>query len=136
MQPLHIDIEKNPFTGKPFFNEVVYFHKPSKCLIMTDLFWNYPGDGVPNSQYSRNDSWELAPVVDEVPFGSRLWKFGMDKVYAPFFNGLMVQDKSEFRAIANHIVNEWEAEMVIPAHGDILRGKDFIRDVLSKHFQL
>lgn len=48
----------------------------------------------------------------------------------------MVQDKDEYRAIANHIVNVWEPEMVIPAHGDILRGKDFIKNVLTKHFQL
>jgi len=138
IQPLHIDIELNPFTGKPFFNEVVYFHAPSETLIMTDLFWNYPAaDGVPNSQLGRDDSWELAPPLGErVPLGSSLWKFGMDRVYYPFFNGFMVTDRGEYNAIADHIVNEWGAEMVIPAHGDILRGKDFVRNVLTKHFQL
>jgi hypothetical protein len=35
-------------------------------LITTDLFWDYPG---------RN-----------VPFSTKLWKFGMDRIYAPFYN--------------------------------------------------
>jgi hypothetical protein len=133
---LHVDVEVNPATGKPFFNEVIYFHTPSKTLMVTDLWWNYPASTVPNSQYGRNDAWELAPVVSEVPLGSRLWKAGMDKVYAPFYSNLMVQDKKAYKDIANHIVNVWQPEIVIPAHGDILRGKDFIRSVLSKHFDL
>lgn len=137
IQPLHVNIEKNPFTGRPFFNEVVYYHTPSKTLMVTDVFWNYPRDTVPNSQYGRDDAWELAPEsVPEVPLGSRLWKFGMDQIYGPFYNTFMVTDPAEYRAIANHIVNEWDVEMLIPAHGDILRGKEFIRDVLTKHFQL
>lgn len=136
LQPLHINVEKNPFTGRPFFNEVIFYHVPTKTLLTTDLFWNYPADGVPNSEFGRNDSWELAPLVDSVPVGSRLWKFGMDKVYYPFYSMLMVTDKSEYKAIANHILNVWDVETVIPAHGDILRGKDFIRSVLTRFFQL
>jgi hypothetical protein len=136
IQPLHIDIEINPFTGKPFFNEVIYYHSPSKTLILTDLFWNYPANVIPNSQYGQDDSWELAPVVDEIPLGSRLWKLGMDRVFHPFYSNFMVQDHDEYRAIANHIVNVWDVEMVIPAHGDILRGKDFIHKVLTAHFRL
>lgn len=38
LQPLHIDTEANPFTGKPFFNEVVFYHAPSKTLLTTDLY--------------------------------------------------------------------------------------------------
>jgi hypothetical protein len=48
----------------------------------------------------------------------------------------MVTDKSEYKAIANHIVNVWDVETLIPAHGDIMRGKDFIRTVLTEYFQL
>ena len=46
--------------------QVVFFHKPSRLLITTDLFWDYPGHGV--------------------PWGTKAWKFGMDRVYAPFYN--------------------------------------------------
>lgn len=136
LQPLHINIEKNPFTGLPFFNEVIFYHAPTKTLMTTDFIWNYPANGVPNSEFGRDDSWELAPRIEMVPLGSRLWKFGMDKVYSPFFNNFMVTDKSEYKAIANHILNVWDVETVIPAHGDILRGKDFIRSVLTKNLKL
>ena len=43
IQAKHVDCEINPFTGRPFFNEVVFFHKPSKSLLVTDIYWNYPG---------------------------------------------------------------------------------------------
>ena len=46
--------------------QVVFFHRPSRMLITTDLFWDYPGHGV--------------------PWGTKAWKFGMDRVYAPFYN--------------------------------------------------
>lgn len=136
LQPLHLNIEKNPFTRRPFFNEVIFYHAPSKTLLTTDMFWNYPGSVIPNEEFGRDDSWELAPIVKEVPFSSRAWKAGMDKIYAPFFNNFMVTDQSAYRDICNHILNEWDIETVIPAHGDILRGKDFIRSVLTKFFNL
>jgi hypothetical protein len=136
IEALHVNIEVNPATGKPFFNEVIYFHTPSKTLMVTDLLWNYPASTVPNSEFGQNDAWELAPVVQDIPIGSRLWKKGMDNVYAPFFQALMVQDKAAYRDIANHIVNVWQPEIVIPAHGDILRGKDFIRKVLTEKLGL
>ena len=60
----------------------------------------------------------------------------MDKIYYPFFNNFMVTDPSQYRAIADHIVNVWDIETVIPAHGDILRGKDFIRKVFTEYFQM
>jgi len=37
IEPLHINVEVNPATGTPFFNEVIFFHKPSQTLITTDL---------------------------------------------------------------------------------------------------
>lgn len=136
IQPLHIDFEVNPFTGRPFFNEVVYYHTPSKALLVTDFYWNYPASGIPNSQYGRNDAWELAPPVSDVPFGTRLWKTGMDKVYGPFFRNFMVQRPDAYRDTVQHILNQWDVELIIPAHGDLLRGKDFIRTVLTEHFQV
>jgi hypothetical protein len=85
-QPLHINTEVNPFTGKSFFNEVIFYHAPSKTVLMTDLFWNYPrGDGVTNGQVvdqlgldadvgsegSDFGVWELAPDVGQIPLGSK-----------------------------------------------------------------
>lgn len=136
LQCIQINVEQNPFTGRPFFNEVVFFHVPSKTLLTTDLYWNYPSSGIPNEEFGRDDTWELAPKLPEVPFGSRAWKFGMDKIYSPFYSNLMVKDSAEYQKIADHIVNVWQPEIVVPAHGDILRGKDIILPILSEFFGL
>ncbi|KAL3938949.1 MAG: hypothetical protein SGBAC_006231 [Bacillariaceae sp.] len=135
LQALHLDVEINPFTGKPFFNEVIFFHKPSKALIVTDVYWNYPtSDGVPNSHLGGKE-WELAPSVESIPFGSKLWKFGMDKVYLPFYKKFMINDERKYSDVSKIILDEWEIETLIPAHGDVLRGKDIVREVLKSHLQ-
>lgn len=131
LQPLHIDTEINPFTRKAFFNEVVYYHAPSKTLLTTDFYWNYPrGDGVTNGQITDEleekgisvvsvDSaegeeeggddfgvWELAPNVGGIPFGSRVWgKVGMDKLFYPFYMNLMVKsdNRDEFEKIGRYM---------------------------------
>jgi len=140
---LHIDCEVNPFTGKPFFNEVIFYHVPSKSLLVTDLYWNYPASVVTNEIYSDLPggdvdfgSWELAPTVEKIPFGTRAWKFGMDQIYRPFYVNFMIkdEDRSRYNSIVNQIINVWEVETLIPAHGDIIRGKQVIKYVLQKHF--
>ena len=55
--------------------QVVFVHTPSRTLIATDLIWNYPGSGTPK--------------------GTQAWKFGMDRVYRPFYNNLMIKDKGQ-----------------------------------------
>ena len=83
IQPIHIDCERLPILKTPFFSEVIFFHAPSKSLIVTDSYWNYPRkDGKTNADYaelaqslnlSNSDFgvWELAPDVGPIPFGSR-----------------------------------------------------------------
>jgi len=134
IEALHIDIEKNPFTGKPFFNEVIFYHKPTKSLITTDFFWNYPGDAVPNKEHGQDDRWELAPLIN-IPFKTLLWKFGMDQIYKPFYKQLMVTDSQAYQDICRHILDEWQVETIIPAHGDIVRGKELCRKVLQKFLE-
>ena len=103
--------------------------------MTTDLFWNYPQpEGVPNSHLEESaKDWELAPSVDGIPIGSRLWKQGMDKIYLPFYKKFMVKDPSYFNEVKKILLEEWDIETLIPAHGDIIRGKEMIRKVLSKH---
>eukprot|EP00590_Aulacoseira_subarctica_P004098 CAMPEP_0172428290 /NCGR_PEP_ID=MMETSP1064-20121228/45793_1 /TAXON_ID=202472 /ORGANISM="Aulacoseira subarctica , Strain CCAP 1002/5" /LENGTH=337 /DNA_ID=CAMNT_0013172997 /DNA_START=132 /DNA_END=1145 /DNA_ORIENTATION=- len=140
IQAIHLNYEANPFTGQPFFNEVIFYHTPSKSLIVTDFFWNYPrSDGIPNSKYQslveKNvdfGEWEIAPRV-EMPFKSLLWKFGMDQVYRPFYLNFMIEKQDEYKKVANFILNEWDIETLIPAHGDIIRGKELIRKILQNH---
>lgn len=131
--PLHLDMEVNPFTGKPFFNEVIFYHRPSKTLITTDLYWNYPQDsGIPNDHLGGSE-WELAPRVDSIPIGSKLWKRGMDKVYLPFFKTFMIKNRSRYDEIVKVILEEWEIETIVPAHGDIIRGKELCKSILRQH---
>ena len=185
VQPLHINTEVNPFTGRPFFNEIVFYHTKSKTLIVTDLYWNYPrGDGVTNADHislvededengtamdattasaaaavdddndasltdEENDDgdfgvWELAPNVGNVPLGSKIWgKIGMDKLFYPFYMNVMIppEKRSTFEEIARYITcgsggGGWEVETIIPAHGDIVRGKTLCRRVLEGHFRI
>jgi hypothetical protein len=84
--------------------------------------------------YQDSAPWELAPSVDDIPWGSRLWKQGMDRIYLPFYRTFMVTDESNYQRIVQHILREWDIETVIPAHGDLLRGKPLIQSLLQKHF--
>ena len=149
--PYHVDIELNPFTGKPFFNEVIFYHKPSKSLLTTDLYWNYPSNDGQTNSFLKNDGdedgnedlvldWELAPSVDKIPFGSKAWKFGMDQIYLPFYKNLMIQkddiSKQKYEKLCHTLLEEWDIETIIPAHGDIIRGKELIRSILKNHLAL
>ena len=60
----------------------------------------------------------------------------MDKIYRPFYQNLMVKERSQFREISEFLVDGWEIETVIPAHGDIIRGKTFIQAVFRDFFKL
>lgn len=121
VEALCLTYERNPFNGKPFFNEValspsassrldgssthafcqeamrkclpgaqlqvVFLHKPSGYLLTSDLFWNYPPAGT--------------------AFGTRLWKFGMDKVYLPFYRRFMIKDPGASRARPSGCRGAW-----------------------------
>ena len=135
IQPLHIDMEVNPLSGKPFFNEVVFYHKSSQTLITTDLYWNYPQpDGTPNSNLPNSPvyDWELAPALESIPLKSRAFFFAMNRLYLPIYKDVMVRDKTAFQKIIDFIVNDWESTTLIPAHGDLVRGRSVIQDVLKK----
>lgn len=136
VQPLHLNIEINPATGKPFFNEVIFYHEPSRTLITTDLFWNYPQpDGVPNSHLDdvAVKAWELAPRVESIPFLARVFFFGMNNLYLPFYKNVMVKkSRSEYETIAKFLTEELEIDTLVPAHGDLVRGQSAIRTVLRR----
>jgi len=110
---LFLNYEHNPFTGKPFFNEVIFLHEPSGTLICTDVFWNYPDSGVPP--------------------GTALWKFGMDQVYRPFYNHLMIKDREAQRAAMRVLFEEWEWDAILPCHGSFIAsgGKALLRKHLG-----
>lgn len=128
---VHFDCEKNPFTGKAFFNEIVFFYRPTKTMFCSDVFWNYPDSPLPNYQ-------DEMPIVKneeiDVPFGSRAWKFGMDKVYLPFYRSFMTLGlKDEFSAAKAKVLS-WDIETIVPCHGDVIYGKSLCSRALQNHF--
>jgi len=107
-----IDAEKPPLGllgNRPFFSEVVFCHKPSRTLFVTDLWWNYPADG------------------------PRLWKFGMDQVYRPFYNGLMRQ-RPRHDALIQQIL-QWDFDYLVPCHGEPIAGPT-VKQTLRDFFEL
>jgi len=113
--------DKIPLTpGIPFFNEVVFCHKPSRTLIVTDLWWNYPARGE-----------DTEPVVDAVPLSSRLWKVGMDQIYRPVYNNLM---RTPTCARSYEAILEWDWDYIAPCHGEPVA--DDAKRVLQRHLAL
>ena len=105
--------DKIPLTpGIPFFNEVAFCHVPSKTLIVTDLWWNYPS-------------------AADVPKSTKLWKFGMDQIYRPVYNRLM---RAEGWRASYDAMMAWDFESIAPAHGEpIGRGG---KAVMARHLNL
>ena len=48
----------------------------------------------------------------------------------------MVKDQSKYSEISKIVLDEWEIETVVPAHGDVIRGKEMVREVLENHLKL
>ena len=103
--------DRVPLTSIPFFNEVVFAHAPSRTLIVSDLWWNYPSG-------------------EDVPRSSRLWKAGMDIIYRPVYNRLMrgVDWDDSYRTIMG-----WDFDYLAPAHGEPVAadGKAVLADHLA-----
>lgn len=110
-----LDFERNPFTQKPFFNEVVVVHRRTGTLMAADFFWNYPSSGM--------------------PLGTRAWKFGMDRVYLPFYKNLMVIDRDGYEVACRRLLHEIEWDALVPCHGRFLPagGKQALQKHLSIH---
>ena len=78
-----MDSERGPFMGgKQFFSEVVFHHRPSRTLLVTDVWWN------PLLLVGRPDvpATAEARMMKTGPASTRLWKFSMDAIYRPFYN--------------------------------------------------
>jgi hypothetical protein len=86
--------------GFPFANEVVFFHRPSKSLIATDLAFNVGPSSPPLTRLAFRLSrtyGRLAPTLLE---------------------RLLVRDRQAFRRALERIL-EWPFKRVIVAHGEI-----------------
>jgi hypothetical protein len=113
--------DKVPLTRRrPFFNEVVFFHRPSRSLMVSDLWWNYPADADAD-----------ADADFQVPRSTRLWKWGMDVIYKPVYNRLMRTDSWEE---SYRVIDGWDFESILPCHGEPV-AQD-AKKVLARHLAM
>ena len=95
------DLEQLFFAGMPLVNETVWFHKPSRTLIVTDLLQYYQGD---------------------MSFGLKIYAklTGTSKQLAvPKTVRWLVKDRVAALASAQKILN-WPFERVVVAHNSIV----------------
>ena len=48
----------------------------------------------------------------------------------------MINDRKYYDEIIRVVLEEWDIDTLIPCHGDIIRGKEKIQQVLSSHFKI
>jgi hypothetical protein len=99
------------FRGRPYENEVTFFHRASRTLILCDLAFNFG---------------------PSAPLTTRLWmrlirsygRFGPSKL-----DPLLIRDRDAARESLERIL-AWDFDRVVVAHGDVLEsgGREALRD--------
>lgn len=104
------EVEQVFFRGRPYENEVVFFHRPSHTLIMCDLAFNF------------------GPSADAF---TRLW-MRLIRSYGRFgpssLDPWLIRDRQAARQSLERIL-AWDFDRVIVAHGDVLQsgGREGLR---------
>jgi hypothetical protein len=97
------------FRGRPYENEVVFFHRPSRTLILCDLAFNFgPRSALPTRV--------LMGLLRSTGFGpSKL-------------DPLLIRDRAAARESLERIL-AWDFDRVVVAHGDVLEhgGREALR---------
>lgn len=94
------DMEQHLFKGAPWLNEVVFFHRPTRTVIFTDLVFNVPAD--------FKDAWFFYTIV-----GAR-GRFGPHRLIRRAIRNRKAARESVARVL------EWDFDRVIVTHGDVL----------------
>jgi len=93
-------IDQHLFKGAPGLNEVVFFHRPTRSAIFTDLVFNVPAD--------FKDARIFYTLV-----GGR-GRFGPHRLIR-----LTIRDRKAARESVAKIL-EWDFDRIIVTHGDVL----------------
>jgi len=94
-------IDQLVFRPLPILNEVVFFHRPSRTLIVCDLVTNVERSSSP---LTRLFFW-LDDSYGKLGAG-RLWR-------------LLIRDRPAARGAIDHILS-WDFDRIIMAHGNVL----------------
>ena len=99
------------FRGRPYENEVVFFHRASRTLVLCDLAFNFgPRAALPTR-------WLMRLIRS---YG----RFGPSKL-----DPWLIRDRAAARASLERIL-AWDFDRVVVAHGEVLEsgGRDSLRD--------
>jgi hypothetical protein len=108
--PWRDEVEQVFFRGRPYENEVTFFHRPSRTLLLCDLAFNFgPGSAAPTRL--------LMKLL--LSYG----RFGPSKL-----DPLLIRDRAAARASLERIL-AWDFDRVVVAHGDVLEsgGREALR---------
>jgi hypothetical protein len=95
------EIDQHLFRGNPSMSEVVFFHRPSRTLLLTDLAFNVALD---KTAGARVFYWLVGAAG----------RFGPHRLVRT-----MIRDRTAARASVERIL-EWDFDRVIVTHGDVL----------------
>jgi hypothetical protein len=103
--------------GMPNVQEHVFFHMPSRTLIVADLVFNF---GPHAGAWTRFFFRRIAGVK-RFPGMSRLFRF-------------MIRDREAFKNSVREMM-QWDFHRVIVGHGDVIesQGKSKLRNALARH---
>ena len=97
------DLEQHLFRGAPFLNEVLFFYKPTRTLIATDLVFNLKDES-------------------KGPLGMRLFLLGSgaNNHFGPHrFIRFIIRDRAAARQSVDRIM-QWNFDRIIMTHGEVL----------------
>jgi hypothetical protein len=99
------------FRGRPYENEVVFYHRPSRTLILCDLAFNFGPRAAASTRLLMKLLWSYG-------------RFGPSKL-----DPLLIRDRDAARRSLEKIL-AWDFDRVVVAHGDILEsgGREALRD--------
>ena len=94
------ELEQAFFRGRPYENEVAFFHPATRTLILCDLAFNF----------GPRDAWPTRVLM------SLLRSYG--KLGPSKLDPLLIRDRAAARASRDRIL-AWDFDRVIVAHGDV-----------------
>jgi hypothetical protein len=104
-------IDQHLFRGAPYINEVVFLHRASRTLVLTDLAFNVPAGGGREARVF----YFLVGAVG---------KFGPHRLVRT-----LIRDRRAARESVERILS-WDFDRVIVSHGEVLAsgGRERFRD--------
>jgi hypothetical protein len=95
------EVDQTFFRGRPYENEVVFFHRKSRTLILCDLAFNFGPSAA-------------APTRVLMKLMRSYGRFGPSKL-----DPLLIRDRNAARQSLERILG-WDFDRVVVAHGDVL----------------